>query len=199
MTPDQQAETTAFLALGSNVGDRRSHLAHAIRRLDDEDEVTGLSRVFESEPVGYVDQPPFLNMVVRLCTRRSPRELLDLALAIEGERGRERTFRGAPRTLDVDVLLHGRRVVDEPGLELPHPRMADRPFVLVPLLELERGLREPGTGRSYAELLSRLVTVDGHGRELGLAEPDRGVGVDGDVDLRELGLRVYMDGAELTG
>jgi 2-amino-4-hydroxy-6-hydroxymethyldihydropteridine diphosphokinase len=145
--------TRAFLGLGSNVGDRQAHLGHAVSRLARATSVTGVSAVYETEPVGLRDQPRFLNMVVRLETELGPGELLQLARAIEAERGRARTVRNGPRTLDIDLLLYGDQRVRREGLTVPHPRMRDRAFVLVPLLELEPELTEPGTGRRYAELL----------------------------------------------
>lgn len=150
---------TVYLGLGSNIGDRAAHLAFALRRLADAFSLTGVSSVWETDPVGYVDQGRFLNLVARVETDASPREVLETAVAIERARGRERTFRNAPRTLDIDVLLYGDAVVDEDGegagaegLEVPHPRMRERPFVLVPLLELEPGLVDPATGAAYGEL-----------------------------------------------
>jgi 2-amino-4-hydroxy-6-hydroxymethyldihydropteridine diphosphokinase len=145
--------TVVYLGLGSNVGDREGHLAHALRRLDGETDLGAVSAVYETEPVGFVDQGPFLNMVARLETGRGPEELLGLVRDIEAERQRARTFRNAPRTLDIDILLYGRRMVRAEGLTIPHPRMHERPFVLVPLLELEPELTEPGTGRPYRDLL----------------------------------------------
>lgn len=142
----------AFLGLGSNVGDRQAHLAHALHQLDALYELTGVSSVWETDPVGYEDQRRFLNLVARIATRASPRELLRTTRKIEAERGRERRFRNAPRTLDIDLLLYGDRVVEEEGLEIPHPRMAERAFVVVPLLELDPGLVDPRTGESYAEM-----------------------------------------------
>jgi 2-amino-4-hydroxy-6-hydroxymethyldihydropteridine diphosphokinase len=146
--------TSVFLGLGTNLGDRAAHLAHALARLAEELSVTGVSSVYETDPVGFADQPRFLNMVVRAETARSPDELLALTRGIEAERGREREFRDSPRTLDVDVLLYGDHQVRLEGLTVPHPRMAARPFVLVPLLELAPSLAEPGTGRPYRELLA---------------------------------------------
>lgn len=144
---------TAYLALGSNVGDREAHLAHAVGGLAAAGRVTGLSSVYETDPVGYADQDPFLNMVVRLETTVPPAGLLALGRRLEAERGRQRTFRNAPRTLDVDILLYGHRQVDEPGLTIPHPRMTGRPFVLVPLLEIDPALEDPVTGRPYGAML----------------------------------------------
>lgn len=145
--------TRVFLGLGSNQGDREAHLAHAVARLAGATRLTGLSSVYETDPVGFADQPPFLNMVVRLETDREPDDLLRLTRAIEAERGRVRRFRDAPRTLDVDILLFGERRLDSDDLTVPHPRMHGRAFVLVPLLELEPTLAEPATGRPYARLL----------------------------------------------
>jgi 2-amino-4-hydroxy-6-hydroxymethyldihydropteridine diphosphokinase len=148
--------TVVYLGLGSNMGGREAHLAHALERLRRAGRLTGVSTVYQTEPVGYPDQPPFLNMVVRLETDREPRDLLRLIREIEADRGRERAFRNAPRTLDVDVLLYGDRQLRLDGLTVPHPRMHLRPFVLVPLLELEPGLREPGSERTYREILDDL-------------------------------------------
>ncbi len=144
--------TTVYLGLGSNIGDRRSHLAHGVRRLDQEYGITGVSSVWETDPVGYAAQGRFLNLVARVETEAPPREVLETVRAIEGERGRERTFRNAPRTLDIDILLYGDLTMEEKGLTIPHPRMTGRTFVLVPLLELEPGLRDPRSGRAFAEL-----------------------------------------------
>lgn len=142
---------TVYLGLGSNMGDRRAHLAWALRRLDQEYGLTGVSSVWETEPVGYRDQGRFLNLVARVETEVAPRPLLDRLRTLEAERGRERTFRDAPRTLDIDVLLYGREVVEEEGLKVPHPRMAERGFVLVPLLELDAEVEDPRTGLPFAE------------------------------------------------
>ncbi len=144
---------TAWLGLGTNVGERERHLAHALRALAREPDVelTGMSTVYETEPVGYTEQPRFLNMVARVDTALAPDALLVLARRLERERGRERTVRNGPRTLDVDILLYDDRRIDRPGLTIPHPRMRDRPFVLVPLLELDPELLDPATGRSLRE------------------------------------------------
>jgi len=147
--------TEVYLGLGSNVGDRESHLRHALRRLIEEAELTGTSSVYETAPVGYADQGPFLNMVARITTELRPDEVLRLARRIEGERQRTRLFRGAPRTLDVDVLLYGDRRLDEPGLTIPHPRMKERAFVLVPLLEVCPAAVDPETRRPLREYLER--------------------------------------------
>jgi 2-amino-4-hydroxy-6-hydroxymethyldihydropteridine diphosphokinase len=123
----------AFLGLGSNVGDRERHLADAVASLAG---VVAVSPVYETEPVGGPSQAPYLNVVVELETALSPRQLLGVAHRLESAAGRVRTERWGPRTLDVDVLLVGDLVVDEPDLVVPHPRMWQRRFVLAPLAEM---------------------------------------------------------------
>lgn len=124
----------AFLALGSNLGDRRARLRDAVAGLPG---VVAVSGVYETDPVGGpAGQPPYLNAVVELETDLSPPELLEVAHELEAAAGRERAERWGPRTLDVDVLLVGDLSVDEPDLVVPHPRMWERPFVLVPLHDL---------------------------------------------------------------
>jgi 2-amino-4-hydroxy-6-hydroxymethyldihydropteridine diphosphokinase len=131
----------AFVGLGSNLGDRLENLGKMVELLDRLDRTSFVrsSRVYLTEPVGP-PQPDYLNAVVELRTELSARELLDGCLAAEAELGRERTERWGPRTIDADVLLYGRHRIDEPGLVVPHPRMFERGFVLVPLLELEPSL-----------------------------------------------------------
>ena len=123
-----------FLGLGSNLGDRWATLRAAVAALPD---VVAVSPVYETDPVGGPPgQPPYLNLVVELDTDRSPRDLLEEAHRLETAAGRVREERWGPRTLDVDVLLVGDLVVDEPDLVVPHPRMAERAFVLAPLADL---------------------------------------------------------------
>ena len=131
----------AFLGLGSNLGDRLGHLRQAVSALPD---LVAVSPVYETEPVGGPDgQPAFLNLVAELETARSPRQLLAVARRLESDAGRVRTVRHGPRTLDVDVLLVGSLVVDEPELVVPHPRMWKRRFVLAPLADLAPDLVSP--------------------------------------------------------
>lgn len=126
--------TRAFLGLGSNLGDRRAHLGNAVAALPD---VVAVSPVYETAPVGGPEgQGAFLNCVVELDTDRSPRELLELCRSLEAVAERVRLERWGPRTLDVDVLLVGDAVVEESDLVVPHPRMWERSFVLVPLHDL---------------------------------------------------------------
>ncbi len=148
----------AYVGLGGNVGDRGTYLRRAVERLRSEPdvEIVAVSRVRETEPVGYRDQPRFLNAVVALEAALPPRALLDRLLAIERELGRERNGpRYGPRTIDLDLLLYGDERVDEPGLVVPHPRLAERRFVLEPLVELAPELVLPD-GRRAADLLTAL-------------------------------------------
>lgn len=144
--------TTAYLALGSNLGDRLATLKRAVELLDANPgiEVVRSSRVYETEPVGP-PQPPYLNAVLEVATELEPRPLLEAALAVESELGRERLERWGPRTLDVDVLTYDALEVREPDLEIPHPRMHERGFVLVPLAELTADPMLPG-GRTLSGL-----------------------------------------------
>ena len=139
----------AYLALGSNLGDRWGHLRRAVASLPG---VVAVSSVYETDPVGGPEgQPPYLNCVVRLETPLSPRELLELGQRLEAAAGRVRLERWGPRTLDVDVLLAGDEPVDEEDLQVPHPRMWERAFVLVPLGELAPDLvPDPPVGGGVA-------------------------------------------------
>ena len=123
----------AFLGLGSNVGDRQRYLTDAVESLTG---VVAVSPLYETDPVGGPDQDPFLNVVVELASALTPRQLLGVAHRLESAAGRVRGERWGPRTLDVDVLLVGDLIVDEPDLVVPHPRMWQRRFVLAPLADL---------------------------------------------------------------
>jgi 2-amino-4-hydroxy-6-hydroxymethyldihydropteridine diphosphokinase len=140
--------TTAFVGIGSNLGDREQNLARAIELLSAEDgiDVVAVSEIRETDPVGPVAQGPFLNGAVRIETDLGPRELLERLLAVEQRLGRVRRERFGPRTIDLDLLLYGDEVVDEPGLTVPHPRLHERRFALEPLSDLAPGLEIPGKG-----------------------------------------------------
>ena len=144
------------MGLGGNIGDRRLYLERALELLaaEPEVEVVAVSSFRETDPVGYTDQPPFLNAACAVETELGPRELLERLLAVERALGRERTGpRFGPRVIDLDLLLYGDEVVDEPGLEVPHPRLAERRFALEPLAELYPELRLPD-GHSARDLLA---------------------------------------------
>jgi 2-amino-4-hydroxy-6-hydroxymethyldihydropteridine diphosphokinase len=143
----------AAIALGSNLGDRRAHLDFAIVRLRSHLTNLRVSRFHETDPVGVAAQPRFLNAAVTGQTALAAGELLALLLAIEMERGRERPHPGAARTLDLDLILFGEEVIEEPGLRVPHPRFRDRGFVLGPLAEIAPDWRDPITGATVSELM----------------------------------------------
>lgn len=151
--------TRVFVGLGSNLGDRDATLRRAIARIGESPgtEVEAISTFRDTEPVGYVDQPRFLNGAVELATELRPHELLERLLRIERELGRDRAAVPAqgPRTLDLDLLLYGEETSSEPGLALPHPRLHERRFVLESLAELDPTLVVPGHG-SVASLLAEL-------------------------------------------
>jgi 2-amino-4-hydroxy-6-hydroxymethyldihydropteridine diphosphokinase len=151
--------THAYVALGSNLGDREATLHAAVDALAAEPgiDVVAVSRFFDTEPVGYVDQPRFLNGAAALETTLTARELLELLLAVERRFGRTREGAPAqgPRTLDLDLLLYGEAEIDEPGLSVPHPRLHERKFVLEPLADLDPELDVPGRGR-VEDILARL-------------------------------------------
>jgi 2-amino-4-hydroxy-6-hydroxymethyldihydropteridine diphosphokinase len=138
----------AYVGLGANLGDPLVQLRNAVAALGRLPGtcVAAVSSVYRSAPVGYLDQPDFLNAVAALDTRLSPQALLDALLAIEQDGGRTRAFRNAPRLIDLDLLLYGERVVDEEHLTVPHPRMSGRAFVLLPLAELDPACVVPGAG-----------------------------------------------------
>jgi 2-amino-4-hydroxy-6-hydroxymethyldihydropteridine diphosphokinase len=147
----------AYVGLGANLGDREETLDRAVSLLAGAKgvEVLAVSELRETDPVGVVDQARFLNGAVAVETTLSPRGLLDALLAIEQSLGRERVERWGPRTIDLDLLLYGDEIVDEPGLRVPHPRLHERRFALEPLAELDPELVIPGRGR-VSELLAAL-------------------------------------------
>jgi 2-amino-4-hydroxy-6-hydroxymethyldihydropteridine diphosphokinase len=148
----------AYVALGANLGTREATLRRAVARLDGREDtvVVALSQLRETEPVGLLDQPRFLNGVVVLDTDLGPRGLLDALLEIERELGRVRDgVRNGPRPVDLDLLLYDGETIDEPDLTVPHPRLHERRFVLEPLADIDPALRVPGRG-TVAELLAAL-------------------------------------------
>ena len=145
---------TVYLGLGSNVGDRERNLAAALAQLAGPAlRVVRVSSTYETEPVDYTDQRWFLNLVVEAETELFPMQLLARIVKIERALGRVRTVPKGPRTLDIDILLYGRAVVRSARLEIPHPRMGERRFVLAPLAELAPGLRHPLTRKTIREML----------------------------------------------
>ena len=140
--------TRAYIGLGANLGPREITLLQAVDLLAETEgvEVRAVSQLRETDPVGVVDQPPFLNGAVAVDTSLAPRELLDRLLGIEQALGRVRDARWGPRVVDLDLLVYGELQVDEPGLRVPHPRLPERLFALEPLAELDPELDVPGLG-----------------------------------------------------
>jgi 2-amino-4-hydroxy-6-hydroxymethyldihydropteridine diphosphokinase len=150
--------TRAYVGLGANLGEREATLRRAVELLAAEEgvELVAVSTLRDTDPVGVVDQPRFLNGVVALETELSPRDLLDTLMRVERLLGRVRSsIRWGPRTIDLDLLAYGDLEIDEPGLHVPHPRLHERGFALEPLAELDPGLRIPGRG-TVSELLDQL-------------------------------------------
>ncbi len=146
-----------YILFGSNLGDRRGRIESGLRRMEESGvRFTARSSIYETEPVGLDDQPWFLNLVARGETTLSPRRLLAACQGAEAAEGRVPTARFGPRTLDVDVLLYGRHQIDEPDFTVPHPRMHERRFVLVPLVEIAPDLADPRDGRRFADILAGL-------------------------------------------
>jgi len=144
--------TRAYVGVGANLGDREATIRAALAALPG---VVAVSALRETDPVGIVEQPLFLNGAAALETELAARELLETLLAVERELGRERGERWGPRTIDLDLLLYGDETIDEPGLTVPHPRLHERRFALEPLLDLDPELAIPGRGR-VADLLAGL-------------------------------------------
>jgi 2-amino-4-hydroxy-6-hydroxymethyldihydropteridine diphosphokinase len=152
---DLHFEVNVYLGLGTNIGDRARNLHEALRRIATVVQIEATSSVYETEPVGYADQPEFWNMVVRCSTDLPARQLMQELLAIEAAMGRERTFKNAPRIIDIDMLVYDDVVIADRDLAIPHPRMNERAFVLRPLLEIAPDLKDSQTHESYAAILQR--------------------------------------------
>ncbi len=150
-----------YLGLGSNLGNRAANLSDAMAQLSKRIEVKRVSSVYETEPVGYLDQPLFLNAAIEAVTDLSPGELLSLAMEVEGALGRRREVPKGPRSIDVDILLYGDLVIEKPGLTVPHPRMAERAFVLLPLAEIAPGAMHPVLEATIVELAERVEGKEG--------------------------------------
>jgi 2-amino-4-hydroxy-6-hydroxymethyldihydropteridine diphosphokinase len=147
---------TAYLSLGSNLGDRAARLRAAVEELQAAGRLLAVSAFYETQPVDVPDQPWFLNCVAAIETAKSPREILSLALNIEAGMGRIRMREKGPRTIDIDIVLFGNWVIDESGLKIPHPALLQRRFVLEPLVEIAPEARHPVSGQSAREMLAAL-------------------------------------------
>jgi 2-amino-4-hydroxy-6-hydroxymethyldihydropteridine diphosphokinase len=154
---------TVYIAMGTNLGNRLANLRAAITAFAPDIQGLDESSVYETEPWGYADQPPFLNMTVRATTDLSPRHLLDRLKGIESTLGRIPNFRNGPRLIDLDILFYDDLILDTPALVIPHPRLHERAFVLIPLADIAPGLVHPALGVSVAKLVE---TVDRRGVSL---------------------------------
>ncbi|WP_409290949.1 2-amino-4-hydroxy-6-hydroxymethyldihydropteridine diphosphokinase [Peribacillus sp. SCS-37] len=154
---------TAYLSLGSNIKDRLEHLTSAVRSLagDPSVRVAKVSSIYETDPVGYTGQDCFLNIAVEVKTFLSPAELLEKCQSIERELGRKRVIRWGPRTIDLDILLYNHENIETESLSVPHPRMHERAFVLVPLLELNPSLKDPVSQTLLADFLEAIPDKEG--------------------------------------
>jgi 2-amino-4-hydroxy-6-hydroxymethyldihydropteridine diphosphokinase len=162
---------TLYLGLGTNLGDRHKNLRHAVEMLEDSGlRIARGSSVYETEPIGLADQPWFLNQVIEAETELSAPQVLQFLLATEAQLGRTRSadpaLRFGPRLIDLDLLLHGQEIIQTPELIVPHPRIADRRFVLEPLLEIAPELRDPVSQLRYSEILAELVRSAGKNQKV---------------------------------
>jgi GTP cyclohydrolase-4 len=174
-----------FLGLGSNLGDRQSNILQALQRLREKIAIESISSCYETEPVGYLDQPRFLNIVCSGTTSLSPRELFQFIKGIEKKMGRRPTVRYGPRPIDIDILFYDDLVLDEPELVIPHPRLAERAFVLAPLAEIAPDKVHPVLNLTSKELLQRVG-------DAGVVRVERGLKMRLDRDVQEEKPRVSV-------
>ncbi|WP_160725654.1 2-amino-4-hydroxy-6-hydroxymethyldihydropteridine diphosphokinase [Bacillus sp. USDA818B3_A] len=156
-------ENTAYISLGSNIGNRYDNIVNAINQLIGYStvKVVNFSSIYETDPVGYEDQDLFLNMVIKVQTSLTAMELLDTCLNIEKELGRKREIKWGPRTIDLDILTFNQENIESEKLTVPHPRMIERSFVVVPLVEIDQNLRLPGVDKPLNIIVNELPDKEG--------------------------------------
>jgi len=149
-------QTRVILALGSNLGDRGENLCQALKAISEKVSITKTSSVYETPPWGYIDQPSFFNQVLSGNTSLKSTELLKFAKEIERKMGRKNNFQNGPRLIDIDILLFGEQILKTEFLQIPHPRMLERGFVLLPLAEIEPDLVVPGTNKTVTGFIQNV-------------------------------------------
>ena len=150
-----------YLSLGSNLGDRRANLKKALSLLGDSVDIASVSSVYDTEPVGVGEQPRFLNLMCCVNTNIGPLQLLSFIKGIEAEMGRDLKLKNAPRVVDIDIIFHGDTIMESQELTIPHPRMRERAFVLIPFAEIAPEIVHPVSGERIDELASRVEDRDG--------------------------------------
>ena len=156
-------ENISYLSIGSNIGNRLETFQRAIRLLDENDEIKieSISSIYETDPIGYTDQACFLNAVIKVSTSLRSEKLLQACLYIENELGRKREIRWGPRTLDLDILLYNQENIETESVFVPHPRMHERAFVIIPLMELDPDIELPNVNAPLDDILNQIPDKEG--------------------------------------
>ena len=156
ITAVNMQENKVYIGLGSNLGDRKKLLKEALHEIEEFASIENQSKVIETDPVGYTEQPKFLNMVAEIKTPLTPLQLIFRLQEIEHKMGRTREIKNGPRTIDLDILLFGDKVINQPNLKIPHPQMHKRKFVMIPLNEIAPNTNHPTLNQSIKELTNEL-------------------------------------------